>query len=94
MNSIFLGALVALPLLLSVFPTEVFFDSGEIAESSGRVMVHTSDFRADVYFFLHFFAASLLKLPWKVVSPPVKLQVLVSLKALVAYLTNKPVCCH
>lgn len=60
MNSVSLGTFLARPLLFAVFPTEMFFDTGEIAQSSSRVMVDASLLRANIDTFPHFFTCPLL----------------------------------
>ena len=95
LNSIDLGTLIALPLLLTVLPAKMFLDPREVAEGSRWVVVDTCRLRAHISPLLHrLFVASLLQLPWQVVPSPVELQVLVSLKTLVADLADEPVCCH
>lgn len=94
LNGVDLGAFLTLPFLLTMFPAVVFLDSGEIAQRPRRVVVETRRLRAHVRPLPILFAAPLLQLPWQIVPPPVKLQVLISLKTLVADLTHKSVCRH
>lgn len=94
LDRIFLGTFFALPFLLAMFSAEMFLDAGEVSQSSGRVMVNTSLLRTDIHFLLDFFVGSLLQLPRKIVTSPVQLQILVSLKTLVAYFAYEPICSH
>lgn len=68
-----LGALLALPFLLAMFSREVFFDAGEVAESSRGVMVDACGFGAQVDLASGFFCGLLLELPRQVVSSSVEL---------------------
>ena len=92
LDCIFLRALFALPLLLAVLPAEVLLYSGQIAESSRRMVVDARRLRADIDFLFHLFASPLPEFPWKIVTSPVKLQILISLKPFVANFTHKSIC--
>lgn len=56
-----------------MFSREVFFDAGEIAESSRGVMVDACGFGAQVDLASGFFCGLLLELPRQVVSSSVEL---------------------
>lgn len=63
LNSVTLGALLALIFLLAVFPTKVFLDPSEITKGTRRVVMNAARDRTNVDFLPHFFARSLSKLP-------------------------------
>lgn len=95
MNSISLAAFLTLEGFLTMLPAKVLLDPSEVAKSSGGVVVDTRGFWAHVHLLPHhLLVVPLLQLPWQVVPPPVKLQVLVPLEPPVAYLTHKPVGGH
>lgn len=94
LNGVLLQALVALPLLLAMLPTKMFFDAGEVTESSRRIMVNATGFRAYIDPLLRLFPCSLPELPRQVMPSTVKLEVLVSLKPLIADLTHESVRRH
>lgn len=95
LDCVFLRTLFTLPLLLAVFPAEMLLDSGEVPERSRRVVVDAGLLWANVHLLLdHIFVRSLPKLPWKIVTPPMKLQVLVPLETFVAYLADESVRRH
>ena len=91
LHSILFGALVTLPLLLTMFPAKMLLYPSQIAESSRWIMVDTCGLRAHVNPLLHLLTGSLPQLPWKVVTSPVELQILVSLKPFVANFTHEAV---
>jgi hypothetical protein len=55
------------------------------------MVVNTRRLRANISFLFNFFAVSLLQLPGKVMAPPMKLKILISLKPFVADLTHKSI---
>ena len=75
-----------------MLPGEVFFYACEITQSSGGVVMRAGDLRADIHLLLSVSAASLLELPWQIMTPPVELEVLVSLETLMADFTYVSVC--
>ena len=77
-----------------MFSTEVFLDAGEVSERPRRVMVDTGWLWAEVHFASDLFGVLLSQLPWQVMPSSVQLEVLLSLEALVAYLTDEPICRH
>ncbi|OAY79049.1 hypothetical protein ACMD2_04491 [Ananas comosus] len=75
LNSILLGALITLPLLLPMLPEEVLLDPSEVPKSPRGVMVHAGHFWAYVHLLPHLLVACLLlQPPWQVVAPSVELQ--------------------
>lgn len=92
LHCVIFRALFALPLLLAVFPAKVLLYSSEITESSRRMVVDARRLRTDIYLFFHLFGRPLPEFPWKIVTSPVKLQILVSLKPFVANFTHKSIC--
>lgn len=95
LDSVSLRALVAFPFLLAMFAAVVFLDAGEVTQCASWGMVHTRWLRAHVHPLLaHLAARPLPQLPRQIVTPPVQLQVLVSLKPFVANLAHKSICCH
>lgn len=94
LNSIAFRAFVTFPFFLTVLSAKVFLDSGKVTECPRGVVVYATCFWAHVHLFPYLFTASLLEFPWKVVSSPVKLKILVSLKPFVTYFTHESICCH
>lgn len=72
-NSIHFGAFGALELLLSMFSGVVLFDSCQVSQCSGRMVVHTIRFRANVHLFFVLFWTPLPQLPGEIVASSVKL---------------------
>lgn len=91
LHSVLLRAPLALPSLFAMFPTKVFFDAGEVTQSSRRVVVHARRLGTHVDSLAYLLGRSLPELPRQVVTSPVKLQVLVSLKPFVADLAQKTI---
>ena len=73
LNCILLGALVALPLLLSVFPAIVRLDPRQFPQRPSRIVVDARWLGAYVHTLPHLRARPLLQLPRQVVASPVKL---------------------
>lgn len=94
LNRVFLRALVAFPLLLAVFSAEVLLNPREIPQRSRRIVVNARWFGTHVHPLSHLLARPLPQLPRKVVTPPMKLKVLVPLKPLVANFTHETVRGH
>lgn len=91
---VFLGAPLALPLLLAVLSTEVLFYSRQIAKGSCRVVMHAGGLRAHIDPLPDFFGCSLPQLPRQVVASPMELQVLITLEPFVADLAHETVGCE
>ena len=94
LHGILLRTLLAFVLLLSVLAGEMLFYACKVPERTSRVVMEAAWLRTDVDFLLDFRAASLSELPRQIMSSPVQLQVLVSLKSFVAYFANKSVGCQ
>lgn len=89
LNCVTFGALVANPLLvIAVLSSEVLLDANKITEGVAGVMVQAAWLWAHEHPLLYDRSLSLQQLPRHLVPSPVHLQVLVSLKSLVADLTN------
>lgn len=88
---VLLRAPLALPLLLAVLSAEVLLDSGEIAKRSRRVVVDARRLWTHVDSLTDLLRRPLPELPRQVVASPVKLQILIALKPLVADLAHKTV---
>jgi hypothetical protein len=71
LNSVSLGALVALPLLLAMLAAKVLLDASQVAQSARRVVMHTGGLRADIDAFANLLAAPLSQLPGQVMAPSV-----------------------
>lgn len=91
---VLLGALIAFPLLLPVLPTEMLLYPREITQSSRRVVVHARRLGTHVDPLLHLLARPLPKLPRKIVTPPMELQILIPLKPFVANFAHESVRGH
>lgn len=92
LNRVPFGALVTHPLLVvAVLPPEVLLDPHKVTEGMARVMVQATWLRTNKHLLLHPLCLPLEKLPRHLVPSPVHLEILVSLKPLVADLTHIPV---
>lgn len=91
LDRVFLGAFIALPLFLPVLPAEVLLDPRQIAESSRRMVVDAAGLGADINPFPDIFPRPLPQLPRQIMSPTMKLQVLVPLKTLIADFADESV---
>jgi len=94
LNSVSLGALVALPLLLSMLAAKVLLYASQVAQSARRVVMHTGGLRADVDALANLLAGPLPQLPGQVMAPSVQLQVLIPLKPFVTNLAHKSIGRH
>jgi len=94
LNCIPLWALDTFPLLLTMFSAKMLLDSCQVPKSPWWIMVYTIWFRAHIHLLPYLLACSLLQLPWQVVPSSMKLKILISLKPLVADLTQKSICRH
>ena len=89
LNSIALVAFLTDPLLvITVLSSEVLLDSNQITQCVAGVMVQAAGLRAHKHPLPHHRRLPLQQLPWHLMASPVHLKVLVSLKPLVADLTN------
>ena len=86
---VLLGALIAFPLLLTVFHREMLLYPYKIAQSSRWIMVHTRWFWTHIHLLFHILAWPLTWLPRKIVASLMKLQILFPLKPFLANFTNK-----
>jgi len=95
LNSIFLGALLTLPLLLPMLSAVVLLYACQVSQGSRGIVMHTTLLRAHIHLLPHLiFVCSLLQLPRKVVPASMQLQILVSLKTLAANFTYETVGGH
>lgn len=94
LNRVSLGALIALPFLLSMLSAEVFLDSGEIAQRPRGIVVDARFLGTNINSLPDLLGRPLAQLPREVVSAPVELQVLVALEALVADFAHESVGRH
>jgi hypothetical protein len=94
LNSVSLGALVALPLLLSMLAAKVLLYASQVAQSARRVVMHTGGLRADIDALANLLAGPLPQLPGQVMAPSVQLQVLIPLKPFVTNLAHKSIGRH
>ena len=81
-------------LLITVLPVIMLLDSCEVSESTWRIMVDARGLRTNIHLPPYLFVRLLFQVKWKVVSSPVKLEILLSLKSFFAYFTLEPVRRH
>lgn len=94
LDGVLLRASLALELLLAVFSAEMLLYAGEITEGSPGIVVDAGWLGTNIDSLPDLLARPLPQLPRQVMSPAVKLQILVSLKAFVADLAHKSIRCQ
>lgn len=93
LNSINLGTFVTFPFFFTMFSAKMFLNSSKVTKCPRGMMMNTCWLRANIGFFLVFFVVPLLQFPWKIMTSPMKLKILVPLKTLVTNLTHKSIRC-
>lgn len=78
--------------LTTLHTLKIFFNTSKISQCSAWIMVNTTGLRTYIDLLLGFRVCPLFQFPWQVVSSPVQLQVLISLKSFVTYLTYISIC--
>lgn len=91
LNRVFLRTLVAFPLLLAVFSTKMLLYPRKIPQSSRRVVMYARSFRAHIDPLFDLLARPLSELPWQIMTPTMKLQILIPLKPFVANFTYESI---
>lgn len=94
LNSVSLGALIALPFLFSMLSAEMLLDASEIAQCPGGIVMDARFLGTNINSLPDLLGRPLSQLPWEVMPAPVELQVLISLEPLVADFAHESVGRH
>lgn len=88
-NGVVLGAVGAIQVLGTVLAVKVFLDAGDVAESTGAIVVDTGGDGADVGLAACWHAAGLPEFPVHVVGSHVEQQILITLESLTTHVADK-----